>query len=119
MQGKNYRNNSAVHILRSESNFRFLICLTDLLECCSINASPTPLGTWTLPNGLIASTPDSVVTLSRGPSSVSLSSKKVDIPRGIYTCEIPDASGERKALHIYISQTGGALGNHYITLYIL
>ena len=120
MNGQTYSNNTALPSSNIGERSRALICLTNLLECCSsyetesgpIGAAGSgPLGSWTLPSGSVAPSSGSSLTISRGLSSVFLNRGRfVTAPSGIYTCEIPDASRTTSVIYFYAYPPGQVPG---------
>ena len=120
MNGQTYSNNTALPSSDIGERSRALICLTDLLECCSSDETGSDardatgsvaLGSWTLPSGSVAPSSGSSLTMSRGPSSVFLNRGRfVTAPSGIYTCEIPDASRTTRVIYFYAYSPGQVPG---------
>ena len=105
---KIYSNNSAVEI-SSLGRYRPLLCVTNLVECCSSDETRSDaIGSWTLPNGSVPPTSGTGIFMSAGLSAVSLTSlsSSVTAPSGIYSCEIEDASNVVRVLHLYAYQSG-------------
>ena len=85
-----------------------LFCLTNKTNCCDAH-----LGSWILPNGNKAATPDesdSSVNQHYGIQSVQLERQREPI-EGIYLCNISDADSEVKQLYVgvYASQQNSRL----------
>ncbi len=103
-----YSNNSAVDI-SSLGLSRPLLCVTNLIECCSSDETGSdPIGSWTLPNGSVPPTSGTGIFMSAGLGAVSLTSlsSSVTAPSGIYSCEIEDANNVVRVLHLYAYQSG-------------
>ena len=80
-----------------------LYCLTNSTTCCqSADTGSSSLGQWILSNGYI---PDNSSSdgfyIERGPSVVLLNRQVNELgPTGIYTCQVPDASGVKRTMYI-------------------
>ena len=86
-----------------------LICLTNFTACCSNSETggTGSLGDWRMPDGSLVSGDASGSTASmirtRGPSAVLLHRRKnVLEPTGVFTCEVPVASGMLRFIYIFI-----------------
>ena len=86
-----------------------LICLTNFTACCSNSETGGigSLGDWRLPDGSLvpggASGSTASIIRTRGPSAVLLHRRhNVLEPTGVFTCEVPDASGVLRFIYIYI-----------------
>ena len=108
LNGQTYSNNTALSSSDIGEKAGALICLTNLLECCSSDGTGSgPLGSWTLPSGSVAPSSGSSLTMSRGLSSVLLNRGRfVTAPSGIYTCEIPDSSRTTRVIYFYAYPPG-------------
>ena len=100
LDGVLYPNNSAVALADIGEDLLALYCLTNLTTCCT-DAEGSVAGEWFLPGqtqaviGVDAQGPDSAVfTAARAPSAVLLNHNNAVGPTGIFTCRIPDGSGQ-------------------------
>ena len=85
-----------------------LFCLTDLTTCCR-GADGGSAGQWVLAGqtepvvGINTATSADLFTRGRAPSAVLLNRRgSATGPTGIYTCEIPDGSGQLRTAYIGI-----------------
>lgn len=90
-----YPNNSVVDVGTST----ILYCLTNNTNCCR-ETDGSSAGEWFLP-GQIQPVIDVNGTFirTRGPSAVLLNISTV-VPTGIYTCQIPDQSGQLRTAYV-------------------
>ena len=87
--------------------FAALYCLTNLTTCCA-EADGGSAGEWFLPGQAqpvisvdSQGAGSAVFTAARGPSAVLLNRRNnAGGPTGIFTCEIPDASGQLRTVYI-------------------
>ena len=88
-----------------------LYCLTNNTNCCR-GRDGLSAGEWFLPGqtgpvvGVNATSAD--FDRARGPSAVLLNHRNFFVtgPSGMYTCQIPDSSGELRTLYIGVDTTG-------------
>ena len=99
-------NNSAVALADIGEDLLALYCLTNLTTCCT-DAEGGVAGEWFLPGhtqaviGVDAQGADSTVfTAARAPSAVLLNHNNAGGPTGIFTCRIPDGSGQVRTAYI-------------------
>ena len=109
MKGTPYLNNSVVALTAIGADINALVCLTDFTACCSNSETggTSFLGHWRLPDGSLvpggASGSIASIIRTRGPSAVLLHRRSnVLEPTGVFTCEVPDASGVLRFVYIYI-----------------
>ena len=98
-----------------------LICLTNFTACCSNSdtGGTGSLGDWRLPDGSLvpggASGSTASIIRTRGPSAVLLHRRNnVMVPTGVFTCDVPDASGVLRFVYIYVGQVQGT-SYYYMT----
>ena len=114
LDGRLYLNNSVVALADIGEDLLALFCLTNLTTCCA-EADGGSAGEWFLPGqaqpviSVDSQGADSAVFVAaRGPSAVLLNRRNnAGGPTGIFTCEIPDASGQLRT--VYIGVDTGAL----------
>ena len=102
-----YPNNSAVALADIGEGLLALYCLTNLIDCCT-DAEGGVAGEWVLPGqtraviGVDAEGADSAFfTAARAPSAVFLNRRNnAGGPTGIFTCQIPDGSGQVRTAYI-------------------
>lgn len=100
-----YPNNSVV---APASGDTALYCLTDNSSCCR-GADGTSAGEWFLPGetqpvvDVSSSSGSKNFTRDRVPSAVVLFRNGVMWNTGIYTCQIPDQSGESRRIYIGVN----------------
>jgi hypothetical protein len=112
-----YPNNSVVAL---EQDWSALYCLTNLTTCCT-EAEGGVAGEWFLPGQAQAVVGDdaqgagSTVFTTRVPSGLLLNHKRTAVgpPTGIYTCRIPDESGQIRT--VYIGMNTGKCDFHKIS----
>ena len=103
LNGVLYPNNSVVDLTDIGQNATALHCLTDLTTCCR-GADGGSAGEWflagqTMPVVDVSSADD--FTRGRGPSAVLLNRRNNAAgPTGVYTCMLPDGSGQDRTLYI-------------------
>ena len=123
MKGTRYLNNSLVALTAIGADNNALICLTNFTACCSNSETggTGSLGDWRLPDGSLvpggASRSTASVIRTRGPSAVLLHRRNnVLEPTGVFTCEVPDASGVLRFIYIfiYVGQVPGT-SYYYVT----
>ena len=109
MKGTPYLNNSVVALTAIGAEYNVLICLTNFTACCSNSETggTGSLGKWRLPDGSLvpggASGSTATIIRTRGRSAVLLHRRhNVLEPTGVFTCEVPDASGVLRFVYIYI-----------------
>ena len=109
MKGTPYLNNSVVALTTIGADNNALICLTNFTACCSNKETygTSSLGDWRLPDGTLVPGGASGFTASiirtRGASAVLLHRRNnVMVLTGVFTCEVPDASGVLRFVYIYI-----------------
>ena len=101
LDGVLYPNNSVVILADIGEGPAALYCLTNLTTCCEDGSE----GEWFLPEEtqpVVAGDADSAdFTSGRVPSAVLLNRRdNVEGPTGIYTCRIPDGSGQVRTAYI-------------------
>ncbi len=109
VRGSLYSKNSSINISTIQQHVDALRCLTPLRSCCR-NTHGMTIGNWRFPNGRIVPSSGNKAYVNRGPGSVNLNKiSSMEIPSGIYTCEIPDATGTLTKLntYLYIGQLPG------------
>ena len=109
MEGTPYLNNSVVALTAIGADNNALVCLTNFTACCSNSETggTISLGDWRLPDGSLvpggASGSTASIIRTRGASAVLLHRRNnVMVPTGVFTCEVPDASGVLRFVYIYI-----------------
>ena len=109
MKDTPYLNNSVVALTAIGADNNALICLTNFTACCSSSETggTGSLGDWRLPDGSLvpggASGSTASIIRTRGASAVLLHHRNnVLVPTGVFTCEVPDASGVLRFVYIYI-----------------
>ena len=109
MKDTPYLNNSIVALTSIGADNTALICLTNFTACCSNNATggSGSLGDWRLPDGSLvpgwAFGSTASITRTRGRSAVLFHRRNnVMDPYGLFSCEVPDASGVLRFLYIYV-----------------
>ena len=115
LDGVLYPNNSAVALADIGEDLLALYCLTNLATCCT-DAEGGVAGEWFLPGqtqaviGVDAQGADSAVfTAARAPSAVLLNHRNnAGGPTGIFTCRIPDGSGQVRTAYIGVD-TGNVM----------
>ena len=83
-----------------QSSPNSLYCLTDYTSCCREEDGGSA-GEWfqlgrTVPVGNVGTD----FTSSRAPSAVLLNHLTTTGPNGVYTCQIPDTSGQLRTLYV-------------------
>ena len=123
LKGTPYLNNSLVAMTIMRADINALICLTNFTACCSNSETggTGSLGDWRMPNGSLvpggASGSTASMIRTRGPSTVLLHRRNnVLEPTGVFTCEVPDASGVLRFvfIFIYVGQVPGT-SYYYVT----
>ena len=118
LAGALYSNNSVVALRDIEQtapgSVGALYCLTNNTSCCrgrdGLSAGVWFLSSQTVPvvgeNDQNASSAD--FTRARAPSALLLNRRNILAtgPSGVYTCQIPDSSGETRTLYIGVDTTG-------------
>ncbi len=112
MDGVSYPNNSVVALSdigrTAPGSVGALYCLTTNTTCCSEDDGVSA-GEWFLPgqadpvvDSSSAEAGSADFTSAKAPSAVLLNRKNMFAtgPSGVYTCEIPDSSGELRTLYI-------------------
>ena len=119
MKGTPYLNNSVVALTAIGADNNALICLTNFTACCrnSDTGGTGSLGKWRMPDGSLvpggASGSTANIIRTRGASAVLLHRRNyVMVPMGLFTCEVPDASGVLRFVYIYI-YVGQVPGTNY------
>ena len=109
MKGTPYLNNSVVSLTAIGADNNALICLTNFTACCrnSETGRTGSLDHWRLPDGSLvpggASGSTASIIRTRGASAVLLHRRNNILdPTGLFTCEVPDASGVLRFIYIYI-----------------
>ena len=114
LDGQLYPNNSVVTVTDIGASFfvSALFCLTPSLECCSESETPNAANVtreWYLPDGRpVSSATGTVFSREQVSSAVSLYRRGSASLKGVYHCEIPDASGISQ--NIYVGIYPGAEG---------
>ena len=106
LRGMLYTNNSAVAMAAIGQGVNALYCLTNLTTCCTSEQGGVA-GEWLLPADSAA------YTTSRAASAVLLNRISWG-PSGIFTCRIPDGSGQLKTA--YIGVDTGSYSYCYVTM---
>ena len=105
LDGKVYRNNSAIPLTEIGEGDNALHCKTDKEECCGM--VPNRFGEFYYPNGVrvpVARLQQGFYR-NRGDQIIRLNRREgITSPTGTYRCEIPDANDEM--VTIYITLTG-------------
>ena len=107
LDGVLYPNNSAVALADIGEDLLALYCLTNLTTCCT-DVEGGVAGEWFLPGqtqaviGVDAQGADSAdFTAARAPSALLLNRRNnAGGPTGIFTCRIPDGSGQVRTAYI-------------------
>ena len=112
LSGVFYPNNSVVSLRSIREGSAALYCLTNSTTCCQ----SADIGQWTLSNGYIPDNFSDGFYSERGSSVVLLNRQANELgPTGVYTCQVPDASGVKRTM--YIGVDSGTY-NIYSSLYI-
>ena len=100
LNGVSYPNNSVISLTDIGEGSGALYCLTNSTSCCQ--SADTSLGHWVLSNGYVPDASNSSgFYIERGPSVVLLNRKANEMgPIGVYTCQVPDASGINRTMYI-------------------
>ena len=121
MRDTPYLNNSAIALTAIGADNNALICLTNFTTCCSNSETggTDSLGDWRLPDGSLvpggASGSTASIIRTRGPSAVLLHRRNnVMVPSGLFSCEVPDASGVLRFIYIFVGQVPGT-SYYYVT----
>ena len=106
LNGVLYPNNSVVDLTDIGQDTAALYCLTDLTTCCR-GADGGSAGEWFLAGqtqpvvGVNRASFFDDFTRGRGPSAVLLNRRNNAAgPTGVYTCMLPDGSGQDRTLYI-------------------
>ncbi len=102
-------NNSVINVTAIGATNTFLVCYTDLVDCCrSIdNAENRSFGSIKLPDGSAVNSNinanSSIYSSSRSKQAVVLHRESNALgPSGIYTCNIPDVHGTNRKIYFGI-----------------
>ena len=119
LAGVPYPNNSVVALSAigqtAPGSVGALYCLTNYTSCCR-GRDGGSAGEWFLPGqtdpvvgGITGPDADSAdFTRTRAPSAVLLNRRNSATgPRGVYTCRIPDSSGQLRTLYIGVDAGAG------------
>ena len=82
-----------------------LYCLTPSTKCCSNSETPneaTVIREWYLPDGRQLSSAGTTFSREQVSSAVSLYRNGSTSPTGVFSCEVPDASGNSQNIYVGI-----------------
>ena len=105
LNGYIYSNNSIVIVDDIAEYDGALLCYTNSVVCCSSSRQ----GEWYFPSGAPVGTSGDRGGFyrNRGPSVVRLNRRNnAMMPTGVFSCEIPDASGTNQSIYIGIYPRG-------------
>ena len=116
LDGVLYPNNSAVALADIGEDLLALYCLTNLTTCCT-DAEGGVAGEWFLPGQTQAvigvDAQGAVFAAARAPSAVLLNRRNnAGGPTGIFTCRIPDGSGQVRTAYIGVGTGTHACDAH-------